>query len=72
MSLELVDWIDTTVCTQPSLPLVPVVVADDGLRLSVGHGVAELLHSAACLGESISLFVPSDPTVRRDPLEFDS
>ena len=67
--LELVDRVNTTLCTQPSLPLGLKMVADDGLGFSVGHGVAELLDFPAGFGESISLFIAHDPTVRRNPLE---
>ena len=69
--LELVDLVTIILCTQPSLPLGLKLVVDDGLGLPVGHGVTELLHFAACLGESISFFVSHDPTVRRNPLECD-
>ena len=69
VSLELVDLVSITLCTQPSLPLGSKLVVDDGLCLPIGHRVAELLHFAACFGESISFFVPHDPTVRRNPLE---
>ena len=72
VSLELVDGIHTIVCTQPSLPLVPVLVSYDGLGLSVGHGVIELFHPAACLGKRISLLISSNSTVRGDPLECNS
>ena len=71
VSLELVDGINPTVCTQPYLPLIMVVISDDCLCLFVGHRMAELLHFAACLCESVSLFVPSDSTVGRDPLKCD-
>ena len=67
--LDQMNWVNTTLRTQPSLPLGPELIVDDGLRFTVGHGVTELLHFAASLGESISLFVASDPTVRWYPLE---
>ena len=69
MPLELVDRVNTTLSTQPSLPLGLKPVVDDGLSLSVGHGVAEQLHFPAGFGESISLFIAHNPTVRRNPLE---
>ena len=71
VSLELVDLVSIILCTQLFLPLGSKLVVDDGLGLPVGHGVTELLHFAACLGESISFFVSHDPTVRRNPLECD-
>ena len=69
VSLELVDWISTTLCIQSSLPLGPEMIVDDGLGLPVGYWVAELLHFAACLGESISVLITLDPKVRWNPLE---
>ena len=68
---ELVEEVNTALCTQDSLPLGLVSVVDHSFSLSVGLLVAQLLHFAACLGESISLLISSNLTVRCDPLICD-
>ena len=63
--LQLVDGVNTTADIQPALPLGAASIFGDGLGLSVGHWVAELLHFAA------SLLVSSNPSVERLPLKYD-
>ena len=44
-------WIGSAPLSAPSLLFQGLeLVVEDGLGLSVGHGVAELFHFAACLG----------------------
>ena len=59
----MVDRVVVAVCALFPLPLIPVVVFDDCFRFSVGHGMVELFHFAACFGEGIRLLVPWNATM---------
>ena len=54
--LQLVVGISTTADIQPALPLGGVLIVNNGLGLSVGQLVAELLHLVASLVYSNSTF----------------
>ena len=58
--LQLVVGSSTTADIQPALPLGGVLIVNDGLGLSVGQLVAELLHLAASLVSSNSTLGPQN------------
>ena len=62
--LHFIFWVRAVFVLKPSLEGVP----DEGFAFPIGDGLFMLLLSTSFLCKSVSLFVPCQATVSRDPL----